>query len=170
MAKVHPQVLVASSTSFKQEVFTIWMKSLIFGSNGCTVFDSNGQIVYRVDNYNHKYSDEVHLMDRVGKVLFTIVKERFKFWGSWKGYRCGTDLNKEMPVFQVRRTFGILRGDSVCEVDVGLDKNQRQQYRMEIWTRKSSCKIVEPLGELVAEGVSSKQRGLDIMGYWQWLK
>ncbi|GFQ07628.1 retrovirus-related pol polyprotein from transposon tnt 1-94 [Phtheirospermum japonicum] len=44
MAKVHPH-LVSPSTSPKQETFTLWMKSLILSSNGCTVFDSNGQIV-----------------------------------------------------------------------------------------------------------------------------
>lgn len=36
------------------------------------MFDSNGRIVYRVDNYNHKYRDEVYLMDSTGRVLFTI--------------------------------------------------------------------------------------------------
>lgn len=51
------------------------MKSLILSSNGCTVFDSNGQIVYRVDNYDHKCSDEVYLMDFRGQVLFTILKK-----------------------------------------------------------------------------------------------
>lgn len=74
MAKVHPQV-VAASTSSKQEVFTLWMKSLILSSNGCAVFDSNGQIVYRVDNYCHKCINQVHIMDATGKVLFTIVKK-----------------------------------------------------------------------------------------------
>lgn len=74
MAKVHPQ-LVASSTSSKQEVFTLWMKSLIMSSNGCAVFDSNGRIVYRVDNYSNKSINHVCIMDVTGKVLFTLVKK-----------------------------------------------------------------------------------------------
>lgn len=78
MAKVHPQAPLASSSYFtasKQETFTIWMKSLVLDGNGCTVFDSKGEIVYRVDNYNSKCRDEVYLMDFKGKVLYTILRK-----------------------------------------------------------------------------------------------
>lgn len=74
MAKVHPQVLY-NLTSSKQEVFTLWMKSLILSSNGCAVFDSKGRIVYRVDNYSNKCINQVYVMDATGKVVFTIVKK-----------------------------------------------------------------------------------------------
>lgn len=88
MAKVHPNksnyLSTTSSSSFssiipsnfyvspRRETFTLWMKSLVYHGNGCTVYDSNGNIVYRIDNYNSKRSKEVHLMDRNGKVLFSI--------------------------------------------------------------------------------------------------
>jgi hypothetical protein len=77
-AKVHPQGLPSSASSYissKQETFTIWMKSLVFGGKGCTVFDAKGQIVYRVDNYSRKCRDEVYLMDFKGKVIFTILRK-----------------------------------------------------------------------------------------------
>lgn len=74
MAKVHP-FLHSSSTTCKQETFTIWMKSLILNGNGCTVFDSQGQIVFRVDNYEIRCAPEVFLMDQHGNVLFTILKK-----------------------------------------------------------------------------------------------
>lgn len=57
------------------ETFTIWMKSLLFHTYGCTVFNSKGEIVYRVDNYGSKCSREIHLMDLRGKVLFTICRK-----------------------------------------------------------------------------------------------
>ena len=66
MAKVHPQASVSdpcSMSSAGRETFTIWLKSLVCHTNCCTVFDSKGEIVYRVENYDSKGSSEVHLMD-----------------------------------------------------------------------------------------------------------
>lgn len=79
MAKIHPQAPLSSSSlgyfTSKQETFTIWMKSLIVNGHGCTVFDSNGQIVYRVDNYDSRCRAKVHLMDLRGQILFTILRK-----------------------------------------------------------------------------------------------
>ena len=78
MAKVHPKALYSSSYchfTSRQETFTIWMKSLVLDGKGCTVYDSDGQIVYRVDNYNHKRGEDVHLMDLKGNTLFTILRK-----------------------------------------------------------------------------------------------
>lgn len=77
-AKVHPQVVIPSASCYftsKQETYTIWMKSLVLGCKGCSVFDSKGQLVYRVDNYNCNFRDEVNLMDSNGKVLFTVPRK-----------------------------------------------------------------------------------------------
>lgn len=51
------------------------MKSLLMQANGCTVYNQKGEIVYRIDNYDHKNSNEVYLMDLQGKVLFTILRK-----------------------------------------------------------------------------------------------
>lgn len=78
MAKVYPQQQEPTSSdsclTSKRETYTLWMKSLVCHSNGCTVYDSNGDIVYRVDNYDRKGRREVNLMDLRGKVLCTIKK------------------------------------------------------------------------------------------------
>ncbi|XP_004303751.1 PREDICTED: protein LURP-one-related 11-like isoform X2 [Fragaria vesca subsp. vesca] len=163
MAKVYPQAPLLSSSSSsgyltsKQETFTIWMKSLIVNGHGCTVFDSNGQIVYRVDNYDSRGRAKVHLMDLKGQILFSILRKKSKFLGVWEGYRSsnGKEINpKNTPSFQVRRCF---KGKSACKVIVGLDKNQIQQYRIESWSSgKSACKILDKSGRLVAE-VKRKQ-------------
>ncbi|PIN21253.1 hypothetical protein CDL12_06043 [Handroanthus impetiginosus] len=157
MAKVHPH-LFASSTSPKQEVFTLWMKSLILGSNGCAAFDSNGQIIYRVDNYDQKCSNLVHVMDFTGKLLFTIVKKKFSVLGLWEGYRStGEAFNKEKPGFRVRKLMGIrmilgiFRGRSYYNVVVRLNKNQPCEYIMENHISKVLCRISDNIGGLVAE-------------------
>lgn len=183
-AKVHPQVLPSSASCYftsKQETFTIWMKSLVLGCKGCTVFDAKGQIVYRVDIYSCKYRDEVYLMDFKGKVLFTILRkvkkqlikqhhfekfglhlcsqsvpflvQRFKLFRFWEGYRSTTtEVGSKKPGFQVSQTLRISRGDSPCEVIVGLDENQPRHYKIQSWdSSKSACKIADQFGGLVAE-------------------
>ncbi|KAF2313273.1 hypothetical protein GH714_010101 [Hevea brasiliensis] len=65
------------------------MKSLVCHTNGCTVFDSNGEIIYRVENYGTKCNNEVHLMDLRGRVLVTIrrkVKQKQLSSGIALGY------------------------------------------------------------------------------------
>ena len=80
MAKVHPQAPAAvppphsSMIGSRRETFTLWMKSLVMQGNGYTVYNSDGEIVYRIDNYDNKSSSEVYLMDLQGKVLFTILR------------------------------------------------------------------------------------------------
>lgn len=51
------------------------MKSLVFHGNGCTAYNSKGEIVFRVDNYQEKNSTKVYLMDLHGQVLFSIQKQ-----------------------------------------------------------------------------------------------
>ncbi|OVA05247.1 Initiation factor 2B-related [Macleaya cordata] len=84
--------------------------------NGCTVYDSNGQIVYRIDNYNCLCSDEVYLMDIEGKVLVTIVRKKLRLFGRWEGYKSTTNSNLEKelikPWFQVRKSCRFLKGNN----------------------------------------------------------
>lgn len=77
-----PPAAAASTTarrhwSEQREVFTIWMKSLVLNGSGCTVYDSGGRIVYRVDNYGSSCSDNVYLMDLRGKIVLNILKKVF---------------------------------------------------------------------------------------------
>lgn len=75
MARVFPQAGVSSPyMSTERETFTVWMKSLVYQTNGLTVYNSNGEITYRVENYD-KSSNEVHIMDLHGNILFTIRKK-----------------------------------------------------------------------------------------------
>ena len=61
--------------SEQPEVFTIWMKSLVLNGSGCTVYDSAGSIVYRVDNYGARRAADVCLMDLAGNVVLQILKK-----------------------------------------------------------------------------------------------
>ncbi|XVF52869.1 hypothetical protein PTKIN_Ptkin05aG0053100 [Pterospermum kingtungense] len=163
MAKVHPQAPVSDpcsmSSSAGRESFTIWMKSLVCHTNGCTVFDSKGQIVYRVENYDSKGSSEVHLMDLQGKVLFTVLRKKLLLFGCWNGYRgnfIGTkkEKEKEKPCFRVKKYCSIIRrrSDLACQVTVGFSK----YWIVSLGRKKQGFKIVNLVGDIVAE-VKQKQ-------------
>ncbi|VVB12775.1 unnamed protein product [Arabis nemorensis] len=74
MAKVHPKSEKNPPSEADGEVFvlTVWNKSLMFNCNGFTVFDSKGDLVFRVDNYMHGNRGQVLLMDGSAKPLLTI--------------------------------------------------------------------------------------------------
>jgi uncharacterized protein YxjI len=82
MARVHssPLLLCSSSPgtvcrSEKRKVFTLWLKSLVLNGRGCTVYDSDGLIVYRVDNYDSRCRDNICLMDLRGNIVVNILKK-----------------------------------------------------------------------------------------------
>ncbi|OMO58669.1 Initiation factor 2B-related protein [Corchorus olitorius] len=169
MAKVHPDQAstvsdesdpcstMSNSAAGIRETFTIWMKSLVCHTNGCTVFDSNGEIVYRVENYDTKGSSEVQLMDLHGSVLFTILKKKLQICGRWNGYRGNfTGKMKEKPCFQVKKKCSIFRrsDDIACEVTVGF--NKYWIVRLSGGKKLQGFKIVNFNGQVVAE-VKQKQ-------------
>ncbi|KAG7953138.1 hypothetical protein I3843_12G094100 [Carya illinoinensis] len=142
------------TTKLRHETFTIWMKSLLFHTYGCTVFNSKGEIVYRVDNYETKCSREVHLMDLRGRVLFTICRKKLQVFGGWNGYRWSSSsaINKleEKPWFQVKkycRLMQIMAGDVACRITAGYDK----YMIVRLAAGKSAFRIVGVDGEVVAE-------------------
>lgn len=54
---------------------TVWRKSLIFSCKGFTVIGSDGNLVYRVDNYSGR-RDQTILMDASGKPILTICRHK----------------------------------------------------------------------------------------------
>ncbi|KAG8659230.1 protein LURP-one-related 4 [Manihot esculenta] len=154
MAKIFPQKPIFSPfMTFKRETFTVWMKSLVCHTNGCTVFDSNGDIIYRVENYDTKCNDEVYLMDLRGRVLVTIRRKRLLLvFGRWYGYRWNpANIDKEKPWFEIKKYCRICVGAAACQVTVGLDKYWVVKLR-----HKAAFRIVDLDGDIVAE-VKQKQ-------------
>ncbi|CAE5960160.1 unnamed protein product [Arabidopsis arenosa] len=146
MVKIHPdKVFTVDSSAGEDKIspylttgkesFTIWMRSLVFHSKGCTVYDSKGNLIYRVDNYNSKSCSEVYLMDLFGKVLFTLRQKKLRLFKSWEGY------NSTGTRFRLRKNFKISpRGSSssykvVMVPRIANDDQQQSCYK--IVNRKS---------------------------------
>ncbi|KAJ4712086.1 Protein LURP-one-related like [Melia azedarach] len=160
MAKVHPlqPVDAASSSNYvtaKRESLTVWMKSLVMRGNGCTVFNENGEIVYRVDNYDNKGSSEVYLMDLRGKVLFTILRTVW-FFGRWKGYKGDRSnlMTKEKPKFQVTNKGRVILGPENAEAIC---------YKLVASAGKSAFKIIDCRGGGVVAEARRKQSSSGVL-------
>lgn len=121
MAKVCPQAPQVLSIppyisgSSKRETYTIWMKSLVCHTNGCTIYNSNGDVVYRVDNYDKKCSNEVHLMDLQGKVLYTI-RKKVNIWTNTVAFS-----NRESKYLMVVNCFWFCRSYKLLNDGMAID-------------------------------------------------
>lgn len=67
----------SASTSNRPTVWTVWKKSTMSfqGTDGFSIFDSQGKLAFRVDNYSrrHKYlTREILLLDGGGKALLAL--------------------------------------------------------------------------------------------------
>ncbi|CAA7024664.1 unnamed protein product [Microthlaspi erraticum] len=176
MVKIHPDQTTSGAgeqtsspyLTTEKESFTIWMKSLVFNTNGCTVFDSKGNIIYRVDNYNSKSCREVYLMNLHGHVLFTLRRQKFGLFKTWEGYRTlsGTDESAtNLEYFRVENNiFQIPSKDSSSShrVLTGSCRND-EQYCYKMVTRGSSLRIEDNCGRVVAEVKRKQSRnGLEL--------
>ncbi|XP_051151597.1 protein LURP-one-related 11-like [Andrographis paniculata] len=168
MAKIHPNPLKkcssssnTSSTFSEKEVYTLWMKSLVFHGNGCTVFNSRGAVVFRVDNYQKRCSRRVILMDSNGKILFSINRKKMRICGCWEGFEWAENSSAKKACFRVSRncnTFlsrGIsLRVDFAKHGEDGI--RYKRCYRIVGLEGKSALKIMDFEDHLVAEAVQKQ--------------
>nr|XP_043638576.1 protein LURP-one-related 11-like [Erigeron canadensis] len=135
MAKIHPNYCTLSSSSSssssfcssQRETYTVWMKSLVLNSNGYTVYDSNGKVVFRIDNYDSKCSSEVYLMDLQGRVVCTILRKKLLAFGLWD---CHNDTDSSSrPWFKVGKTFDLFNHNKESVYDVIFGTNNDEQSK-----------------------------------------
>ncbi|KAI4341904.1 hypothetical protein MLD38_026574 [Melastoma candidum] len=108
--------------------FTVWKKSSMSfqGTDGFTVFDHRGRLVFRVDNYsrNNQLSDGAGLvlMDGVGNPLLVLRPRGFSIQCRWDAYRGDYGV-----LFTMRRRMRPLlsRNDKDERVEVFLHGSSR---------------------------------------------
>ncbi|GAA0155747.1 hypothetical protein LIER_13406 [Lithospermum erythrorhizon] len=159
MAKICPETSSISSScpyiTSTRETFTIWMKSLVFNGNGCTAYNSKGEIAFRIDNYQEKCcNSEIYLMDSNGQVLFSIEKEKIPFIGNWNIYKWSdTNSRREGPWFRVKKNLkASQKNGTTCQVSLGWDNTRASCYKIiNTMSNKSAYKIVDSQDQLIAE-------------------
>ncbi|KAI3994052.1 hypothetical protein MKX01_012309 [Papaver californicum] len=94
------------------EVLTVWKKSLLFNCNGFTVFDTKGNLVFRVDNYQSG-KKEIVLMDGIGKSLLTIRRMKLSLSDNWMVFDGENSVN---PRFLVKKHVNFLTSKNSAHV------------------------------------------------------
>ncbi|WVZ67535.1 hypothetical protein U9M48_016597 [Paspalum notatum var. saurae] len=139
----------------QQAVYTVWMKSLVFNGNGCTVYGADGCVAYRVDNYACRGGREVFFMDHAGNNLIRIQRKSFCcMLRRWEAHRCCFDDDGEettRPWFRARKAWK--NGGAVVTM---LGGSERTTYRIEGCSRKSDYRITGADGA-VAAAIGRKQ-------------
>lgn len=75
--------------------------------------------------------------------------QKLRVFGRWNGYLCGGF--KGRPWFQVRKNCTFSRGNVICNVNLGYEKSIESCYKIQKLDRKSSFKVTNSAGEVVAE-------------------
>jgi len=145
---------------------TVWKKSLVFSCNGCTVFDSSGNLVFRVDNYPSDPKDKVLLMDAAGMALLTMRRKRLSLQNEWQGFP--GEFRDAQPLFVLKRAPSLLISrKSLAEVYMCSSAKRKKKkkphsdYRVEGCYAKRSFTLLNSFNEVVAE-VKPKQVRSDI--------
>ncbi|KAI3993754.1 hypothetical protein MKX01_002767 [Papaver californicum] len=115
MPKVYPTEIPTKTpqqiSGRQVEVLTVWKKSLLFNSDGFTVFDTKGNLVFRVDNYQSGSKKEIVLMSDTGKPLLTIRRKRLSFADNWMVFDGETSVS---PIFLVKKPVNFLAAKDVA--------------------------------------------------------
>ncbi|KAJ4958172.1 hypothetical protein NE237_025283 [Protea cynaroides] len=107
---------------------TVLKTSLFFPGDGFSVYDTKGEVLFRVDSYgpDARLKDELVLMDAAGKCLITVRKKRPSLHQRWEGF-LGERCDGMKPIFSVKRSSII--GRSSVTVDVF--GNPGEEYQIE---------------------------------------
>ncbi|KAL2334229.1 hypothetical protein Fmac_015442 [Flemingia macrophylla] len=156
MRKVHPKACVRAKEACSDAeavVLTVWKKSLLPNCNGFTVFDTQGNLVFRLDNYSAANKNHLLLMDAAGTPLLTIRRKRpTDTWVVLEG-----EGSSKKPLFTAKKHF---HGNCLARI---LRDKKEVAYEMEGSYARRCCafydgerrKVVETkMKETVAGGVA----------------
>ncbi|CAL4959586.1 unnamed protein product [Urochloa decumbens] len=153
----------------EKQVYTVWMKSLVFNGYGCTIYGQDGRVAYRVDNYACRRRREVYVMDSGGKTLIKLLKKNFGVFKTWTGYSycngsAGLEQEDSKPWFSVHKSHQVLKKEglysSCAMVTICISG---KMYKIDGMSHKSEYRrISDPDGKVVAE-MKRKQTGSGVV-------
>ncbi|VVB02627.1 unnamed protein product [Arabis nemorensis] len=142
MTKVYPKFPSTCDESFCDSkaavVLTVWKKSLLFNCDGFTVYNANGDLVFRVDNYMNCSKDNIVLMDASGLPLLSIRRKKLSLGDCWMVYDGETERD---PIFTAKKNVSIITNKRRSLVCVSAKKTIL--YEIEGSYGQRSCKILD---------------------------
>ncbi|KAI4355967.1 hypothetical protein L6164_000022 [Bauhinia variegata] len=163
MTKVYPNAAAAAAASGddpKQKtssldeaavIMTVWKKSLLLNCHGFTVFDGQGNLVFRVDNYLSRHNkDNVLLMDAAGTPLLTLRHKRLSLGEKWEVYEGESTVKAQ---FSARKHVSVLNSKCLAHVTmVKSSENENEKgYEIEGSYAQRCCSVMDKNKRLVAE-------------------
>ncbi|KAG2307882.1 hypothetical protein Bca52824_027630 [Brassica carinata] len=159
-----PEPIVAVTTTVETgdacTTLTVWRKSLLVSCEGFTVIDSNGDLIYRVDNYARTRPEELILMDKDGNsVLLMHRTKKITLVDSWGIYEAkdtsGEARVPKSPIWYMRKNLkmNILSTKSnILAYVFSVPFDKKNSYVIKGSYRCKSCKIMHvPSNRTVAE-------------------
>ncbi|KAJ7952240.1 Protein LURP-one-related like [Quillaja saponaria] len=138
---------------------TVWRKSLLMSCKGFTVIDSDGNLVYRVDNYIGR-PEEVILMDASGNSVLTMRRRWVKLGlvDSWNVYEgemgnhCKATKSSKAPSCWVRKKVNIFHSNPNVLAYVYREASDKQYaYVIQGSYAHRSCKVLDESKRVLAE-------------------
>ncbi|KAL6986321.1 hypothetical protein U1Q18_019688 [Sarracenia purpurea var. burkii] len=151
----HEQDLKSSGGAWTS--LTVWRKSLLLSCKGFTVIDTNGDLVFRVDNYAGR-QEELTLMDGSGKPVLTLCRRRKKLkvladnWLVFEGEGGDPVSSSKKPICCVRKHFNILQPNVRVLAHVYRGPSDKMcAFMIEGSYARRSCRVVDDSRMVVAE-------------------
>ncbi|CAI9094187.1 OLC1v1029880C2 [Oldenlandia corymbosa var. corymbosa] len=150
------------STSPHEEVtvLTVWRKSLLLSCEGFTVIGSDGNLVFRVDNYAGRYRrpSQVVLMDGKGMPLLTLLRrKKFGLVDNWLVFEgeiedCSDKImSSKKPIYIVKKNYVLHSNFGVLAYVYRGMSEKRHSYVIEGSYAIRSCKVYDESRRVVAE-------------------
>ncbi|XP_020591640.1 protein LURP-one-related 5-like [Phalaenopsis equestris] len=139
--------------------WTVWKKSSMsfVGSDGFSVYDGEGKLSFRVDNYSRRNKfrlGELVLMDAIGRPLLYLRPQIMSMYAQWKGYRGSDEDNSKTSskyhLFTMRKRSIAPNSDVLVEVFMSDNGAMSADFTIEGNFRKRCCKIRAREGQVLA--------------------
>ncbi|KAJ3669108.1 hypothetical protein LUZ60_011058 [Juncus effusus] len=159
MPKVYPNAIAPAGDSQRSQincendqqeahVLTVWRKSLMFNCNGFTVFDSKGNLVFRVDNYASEHKGEIVLMDASGKSVLTIRRKKLSLSDQWLMYN---EEESSKPLFSIKKHVALRPAKTLIHLTPCTASSTSITYHVDGSYYHRNCMIYNQKQQPVAE-------------------
>lgn len=171
MSKIHPANDFQDHFPAKEikpkgpsTTLTVWKRSTMTfqGTDGFTVYDHHGKLVFRVDNYSRKNprgpAGGLVLMNGTGKALLTLKSQVMSMQNQWNCYKGDQEMRrrtkngKKTKLFSMRTPSLFSNNGGKDEAEIFLGGARRTpDFRIQGMFRSRHCHITTEDGELAAK-------------------